>query len=60
MHAMRAVQNMFVKMAENNQVQNLNPYFVDTMNTCVSKVLETDLIQKGYSTNTHDAINDIT
>lgn len=39
---------------------NLNPYFVETMNLCISKVLDKDLINQGFSTQSHDAINDIT
>ena len=59
MNAMRAVQNMFVKLESIGQVSILNEFFVPTLNACIQKVLEVQLIERGFSTYSHDAINDI-
>lgn len=60
MHAMAAMQNLFVQLSDQNSVSILNEFFVDVINTCISKVLEPQFIDLGYSTMTQDSVNDIT
>jgi hypothetical protein len=57
--ALRAAQNFFVSMAAHGQVGTLNSFFVGTVELCISKTLNMDLLQGGFSSMTSDAVNDI-